>query len=174
MTLALHVSTSHSQNQAPDFTLKDLNGDHFSLSDFRGRTVLLDFFATWCTACIQEIPHLKTLIKNYPNSTLVVISISVDFPNVDDSVIRSFVRDHGITWTVARDTVGVAYKYEVFDIPTQIFVDQEGKMRSRLIGLTESDVLQSKIQLIIPEFTIPAMTMVLALTATSIVFRKRR
>jgi len=174
MILTLHFNTSNGQNQAPDFTLNDLNGTRFSLSDFRGRIVLLDFFATWCPPCIQEIYHLKTLIKNFPNSTLVVVSISLDLPNVDDSVIRSFVRDNGIAWTVARDTGGVANKYEVFDIPTLLFVDQEGKMRSRFIGLTESDVLQSKIQLMIPEFTMPAIIMALVLTATFVAIRKRQ
>jgi len=174
MALALHVSTSYGQNQAPDFTLTDLNGVRFSLSDYRGRIVLLDFFATWCRPCIDEIPHLITLTKTYPNSTLVIISISLDFPNVDNSVVRTFAKDMGITWTVARDTAGVANKYEVFDIPTLIFVDQEGNIRSRYIGLTESDALRSKIQLIIPEFVMPTAMMTLALAATLIVIRKRQ
>ncbi len=174
MTLTLQVSKSYGQSQAPDFTLSDLNGARFSLSDFRGKIVLLDFFATWCPGCIQEIYHLKTLTKLFPNNTLAIISISEDFPSVDDPTLRAFVRDHAITWTVARDTAGVGYQYEVFEYPTLILIYQEGRLGTRYVGLVEGEVLQSKIQLMIPEFTIPAITMALALTATFIMVRRRQ
>lgn len=172
--LASEASTSYGQMPAPNFTLKDLNGFRFSLSDFRGRIVLLDFFATWCRPCKEEVPHLKSLTKTYPNSTLVLISISVDAPFVDDSVVRAFVKEYGITWTVARDTDGVGYKYEVFEIPTLILVDQEGDIRSRHVGLTDSETLQSRIEVIIPEFQTPAMITAFLLAAVAVLIRRKR
>ncbi len=172
--LAGQASTSHQQTPAPNFTLKDLNGFQFSLTDFKGKIVLLDFFATWCKPCKEEVPHLKALAKIYPNSTLVLISVSLDAPFVADSVVRAFVKETEITWTVARDTDSVQYKYQVFEIPTLILVDQEGNIRSTYIGVTDSETLRSRIEVIIPEFQIPTMAMASALAAVAVMIRRKR
>lgn len=123
---------------------------------------MIDFFATWCRPCREEIAHLKELTTTYPKDTLVIVSISVDPIYDTESVLRGFIAEHRITWIVARDTTGVANRYQVVVIPTLVLIDQTGYIQSRYEGLTEKQVLQSKIEVIIPEFSAPAM--ILALT----------
>jgi len=172
--VVLGLSPSYGQSAAPDFTLSDLNGVRFSLSDFKGRIVLIDFFATWCRPCREEILHLKALTTLYPNDTFVIISITVDPVHDTNSVLRSFAKQYEMTWIIARDTAGVANKYKVVVIPTLILIDQAGYMQSRYEGLTEKEVLQSKIEVIIPEFKMPAMILAFTVAIALFVFCRKK
>jgi len=135
---------------ASNFTLEDIDGNIFSLSDFRGKIVLLDFFATWCNPCKAEIVHLKTVHDMF-REDLVIISISID--PIYDSVdrLRQFREDFNITWTLARDMADVAQDYNVGIIPTLYIIDQEGYIRYHHVGETEASILIEEIS-IIPEF----------------------
>jgi len=162
MLIILAVSPSHGQAVAPDFTLTDINGRRFSLSDFKGRIVLIDFFATWCRTCQEEMPHLKALSNRYRNDTLVIISIDID-PILDTELdVRKWIQKYELDWIVvppSTDSAGVANKYQVTELPTLILVDQEGLVRGRYVGVTEEEVLRSKVEVIIPEFgTVPLVT----------------
>jgi len=77
--------------QAQDFSAYDMNGKKISLSDFKGKVVLVDVWATWCGPCVQEIPHLKELEKAYHNKDLVVMSISID-PATDQQKWVNYVK----------------------------------------------------------------------------------
>lgn len=145
LTLAGPVDTL-GQTVATDFALKDIDGKQFSLSDFRGRIILLDFFATWCGPCKEEMPQLRTLSNLYKNDRLVIVSITVDPAHDTESTLRTFVKDHGITWTVARDIAGVTGKYGVNTIPTLVLIDQSGYVKNRRVGITSSGELQTMIE----------------------------
>jgi peroxiredoxin len=145
LTLSV-VNTSYGQTAAPDFTLTDIKGTHFTLSDFRGRIVLLDFFATWCDPCKAEIPHLQALWKTYQTDVLMIISIGVDTTHDTVSMLTDFAKENGMTWTVARDTSDVTRKYGVTAIPTLVLIDQTGNIKSQFMGLTEKETLQAKIE----------------------------
>jgi peroxiredoxin len=133
------------KEQAPNFTLVDINGEHFTLSDHLGKVVLLDFFATWCGPCISEIEHLKSLHNEYSQGQLVIFSISVD-PNSDTvQILQHFTQQNEIAWTVARDTANVADKYGVFPIPHLVLVDVQGYRIHDHIGLTRETTLRSEI-----------------------------
>jgi peroxiredoxin len=145
---------------APDFTLTDIDENVFSLSDFRGKVVLLDFFATWCGPCRAEMPHLKALNEKF-GEELVIISISVD-PNYDSvERLKSFRQDYNITWTLARDTTNVQAQYNVTAIPTLYIIDQNGYVRFHHVGLTEEDALTTEISQIVPEFPTSLTTIIL-------------
>jgi len=135
---------------ANDFTLTDIDGNAFSLSGYRGKVVLLDFFATWCGPCRSEIPDLKALVELY-GENLVIISISVD-PNYDTvSRLKQFKTDYGMTWRIARDTAGVSDNYGIQYIPTLFIIDQEGYVRYKHVGLTEASILSNELDdLILP------------------------
>jgi len=140
------------KEKAPNFTLVDINGEQFSLSDHLGKVVLLDFFTTWCGPCIIEIEHLKGLYDEYSPDQLVILSISVD-PYTDTvQILQNFVQQNKeMTWAVARDTDNVAYKYGVSPIPHLVIVDAEGYKRHSHIGLTSESTLGTEIDSLVSE-----------------------
>ena len=133
------------KEQAPNFTLVDIKGEQFTLSNHLGKVVLLDFFATWCGPCITEIEHLKNLHNEYSQDQLVILSISVD-PNTDTvQILQHFTQQNEIAWTVARDTTDIADKYGVYFIPHLVLVDIQGYRIHDHIGLTRETTLRSEI-----------------------------
>jgi peroxiredoxin len=151
IVLALGADPVVGKEKAPNFTLVDINGEQFSLSDHLGKVVLLDFFTTWCGPCIFEIEHLKGLYDEYSPDQFVILSISVD-PYTDTvQGLQSFAQLNEMTWTVARDTDNVAYKYGVSPIPHLVIVDAEGYKRHNHIGLTAESTLGSEIDSLVSE-----------------------
>jgi len=171
------------KEKSPNFTLVDINGEQFSLSDHLGKVVLLDFFTTWCGPCIFEIEHLKGLYNEYSPDQLVILSISVD-PYTDTvQILQNFAQQNEMTWTVARDTDNIAYRYGVSPIPHLVIVDAEGYKRHNHIGLTAESTLGSEIDSLLSEIgnsdsngnpdtgqTEPPYTLIAAIGVVVIVF----
>lgn len=130
----------------PDFTLTDIDGNEFSLSDYHGTVVLLDFFAIRCPPSVEEILHLKSLYEQF-GEDLVIISISSP---EDEEVLRDFREEHGIEWMIANDTANVFGLYIVQYIPTLFIIDQSGYIRYTHVGLTEASVLSQEIEVLLP------------------------
>jgi thiol-disulfide isomerase/thioredoxin len=105
-------------------------------SEFRGKAVILDFFATWCTPCIQQIPHLAEIHEKYDSSDVVILSIGSSTDTADD--LEQFKEEHDMSWKVARDTVGTFDKYSVQYIPKLVILDQEGSVNYEHEGVTST------------------------------------
>jgi peroxiredoxin len=148
---ALGADPVAGKEKAPNFTLVDINGEQFSLSDHLGKIVLLDFFTTWCGPCIFEIEHLKGLYNEYSPDQFVILSISVDQYTDTIPILQSFAQQNEMTWTVARDTDNVASKYGVSPIPHLVIVDAEGYKRHNHIGLTAESTFRSEIDSLLSE-----------------------
>ena len=112
-------------------------------SEFNGKVVVVDCFATWCQPCLEEIPHLAEVNEKYSSSEVVVISVGSSGDS--DTELRQFKKDYSMTWMVARDTVGVFDRYEVQYIPTLVIIDQNGNVDFRNEGLTDASILSSNI-----------------------------
>jgi thiol-disulfide isomerase/thioredoxin len=151
IVFALGADPVVGKEKAPNFTLVDINGKQFSLSDHLGKVVLLDFFATWCGPCIMEIEHLKGLYEEYSPEQLVILSISVDPYTDTTQILQVFAQQNEMIWTVTRDTDNVAYKYAVSPIPHLVIVDTEGYKRHSHIGLTAESTLRSEIDSLVSE-----------------------
>ena len=151
IVFALGADPVIGKEKAPNFTLVDINGEQFSLSDYLGKVVLLDFFATWCGPCILEFEHLEGLYDEYSPDQLVILSISVDPYSDTVQILQNFAQQNEMIWTVARDTDNVAYKYGVSPIPHLVIVDAEGYKRHSHIGLTAESTLASEIDSLLSE-----------------------
>ena len=112
-------------------------------SEFRGKVVVVDCFATWCEPCKMQFPYLRQIYDSYNHSEVVVISVG----SSGDSALklREFKRDFNMTWLVAHDTVGVFDKYGVTAIPKLIILDQSGNIYYQHEGVTDATTLSAKI-----------------------------
>jgi peroxiredoxin len=123
---------------APDFTLKDLEGESYTLSELKGKVVLLDFWATWCKPCIISIPHLNELNLRFQEEEFFVLGISVDRYKSKSSLKR-FVKKYEINYPILADKSGkVAARYRAFALPTSFLINGEGKIAKRILGSNPS------------------------------------
>jgi len=134
---------------APSFTLHDLNGNKVSLSDYKDKVVILDFWATWCPPCIKEIPHFIELYNEYKNQGLVIVGISVDQAGV--GVVKAFNRKYKINYPIlmADNQVSIAYG-NITGIPTTFVIDQAGMIRRMYVGYRDKTVFEEDIKELLP------------------------
>ena len=132
---------------APDFTLRDLNGDNVSLKKYRGKIVLLDFWATWCPPCRLSIPELVELQKKYRGEGVVVLGISMDDPEMfPDKYILAFKEAFKMNYTILRADQKVAMDYfgtANMAIPTLFVINREGKLTDKIVGYAPGAVENS-------------------------------
>lgn len=130
--------------QAPDFSLSDIDGNEFNLSDYRGKVVVLDLMATWCGPCKTEMDHLKTIFNKYNSSEVIIISIGIDSDESNEE-LQAFKEDYGDDWIFARDTDNVGGKYNADAIPTIVIIDKNGRVAFEQVGVTSSSLLIEEI-----------------------------
>ena len=117
---------------APDFQLKNLEGQSVSLSDFKGSPVLLNFWSTSCPPCVSEMPFLQEIYNEWSGKGLILLAIAQgDSP----SNVTVFMQDNGLSLPVLLDTqLSVGQRYNVMAIPTTLFIDREGIIQEKVIG----------------------------------------
>ncbi len=118
--------------QAPDFEFRTLNGESRRLSEYRGRPVILDFWATWCGPCLREIPYLNRLQENAATNDLVVLGLSDE----DEGVLREFVEREGVSYRIghlSRNALPEPYT-DIRGLPTTLFLDGRGVLREITVG----------------------------------------
>jgi thiol-disulfide isomerase/thioredoxin len=127
-----------------------VGGGSLTLSDLRGKVVILDFMATWCGPCATEIEHLKTVRNQYSSSNVVIVSVDVD-PSETDPLLISYANEKGITWTIVRDVSDVSSQpgYDVSGIPTIVILDQNGFITYRNVGVAPSSALIGEINALV-------------------------
>ncbi|MGG0413917.1 redoxin domain-containing protein [Peribacillus simplex] len=119
--------------KAPNFSLKTLDGKQVELSDYKGKKVMLNFWATWCPPCKKEMPDMEKYTQQ-AGDDVVVLAVNID-PEND---VQSFVDDNGITFTIPLDSQSaknpVNERYKILSIPTTYFIDKEGVIRNKVIS----------------------------------------
>ncbi|MEA2081379.1 MAG: TlpA disulfide reductase family protein [Elusimicrobiota bacterium] len=127
-----------------DFTVPLINGRSFSLSSFRGKVVLIDFWATWCGPCVYEIPGFINLKNKYGRDGFEIIGFSVDR---DKAAAVNFARAKGMNYPVAFADAELQQKYGgIRAIPTTFLIDREGRIAEKIVGAHEESFFDKKIK----------------------------
>lgn len=134
-----------------DFTLKDQYGNEHTLSDYKGKTVFLNFWATWCPPCRAEMPYIEELYKEYNSNEDEVVILGVASPNLGDEgtedYIKKFLDKEGFTFPVVFDEGGtMMYKYGMGSLPSTLIIDKEGYISLYYPGAMDKDTMKRLIE----------------------------
>jgi len=134
---------------APDFTLADSTGASVRLSSYKGKVVLLDFWATWCHGCKTEIPWYVEFVHKYKGRGLAAIGVSMD----DDGwkSVKPFLNEHRINYPVVIGSKALGKQYIVEQMPVTLLIDQTGKIAESHAGIVDRDAFEADIRLLLDE-----------------------
>ena len=131
------------QSVAPDFDLPQLDGPNLRLSSFRGKVVLLDFWATWCVPCREETPHFVELQQKYA-SDLQIIGVSMDDT---PEPVRTFYQQFHMNYPVVMGNAKTGEAYGgVLGLPIAFLIDRDGRIRKKHMGATKPETFENEIK----------------------------
>jgi thiol-disulfide isomerase/thioredoxin len=140
------VAADNIGKAAPDFELQSLDGKTVKLSDFKGRPVLINFWATWCGPCKIEMPWFIELKKKYEGQGFEIIGIAME--DTETEKIQEFVNKMGVNYTILRGKNAVADAYgDVQGLPTSFYLDREGKIVAQHAGLVSKSIIEEDVRL---------------------------
>ena len=132
---------------APDFTLESLSGDPITLTDLRGKVVVLNFWASWCTPCRAEMPALNAVYEKFRDQGLVVLGVNTTYQD-DETAARAAIQEWGLTFPIVLDRdSATGHRYHIQAMPTTFFVGRDGVIADMVFGGPMSEALiASKIE----------------------------
>lgn len=143
--ITLPIITTGQSNKAPALALKDLRGRALRLSDYKGKIVLLNFWATWCPPCRAEMPDLIKMQREYRSKGLQVIGIT--YPPQEIGEVRQFVKQLGVNYPIALGTKETKTLFdETETLPLTVIIDREGYVRERIEGILLPEEFEQKIK----------------------------
>ena len=120
-------------NPAPDFTLTDMHGQEVALSQFRGKVVILNFWATWCPPCREEMPSMERLYRDYESKGLVMLAVNVE--ENGKKMVGQFLQKTPYSFPILLDSDSIAQNaYGVFRFPESFIIDRNGVVVEKIIG----------------------------------------
>lgn len=148
----------HDRMPAPDFILKDAGGKTVRLSDYRGRVVLLDFWATKCGGCVEEIPWFIEIARKSAGKGLTTVGVSEDIaysnlkgPEEAWALVKTFVRDRKVPYTILMGDDAVTKSYGIMALPLTYLVDRRGRVAAQYTGLVDRADLETNVQTLLTE-----------------------
>ncbi|KOP67828.1 alkyl hydroperoxide reductase [Bacillus sp. FJAT-18019] len=128
--------------RAPDFTLMNQNGQEVKLSDYRGQTVFLNFWASWCPPCKVEMPYMQDFYINHQNEEVIILAVNMTHLEKSASEVDSFIKKNGLTFPVLYDQNGDStHRYEVVAYPTTYVISPDGTISERFQGAIDEDLM---------------------------------
>jgi thiol-disulfide isomerase/thioredoxin len=144
------AETEAKGSEAPDFTVYDLEGNAYKLSDFRGKPVLLNFWASWCGPCQMEMPDFQKFYETHGDKVNFVIVNLTDGQQETVESASAFIAEKGYTFPVYYDTdIDAAMKYGVSAVPVSYFIDAEGRFVAWAQGAMDADMLQQGMDMLL-------------------------
>ena len=136
-------SPSDSKELVPNFTLKLMSGKNFNSSDYKGKPILVNFFASWCLPCREEMPVLEKIVKEYEPKGVVFLGIAVDDTEVK---MKDFIEKYGVTFPVGLDkTSAIQKSFGIYGIPTTYFIDKQGVINYSHSGSVTEELLHHEL-----------------------------
>ncbi|WAA10792.1 redoxin domain-containing protein [Fervidibacillus albus] len=132
---------------APDFELPTLDGQFVRLSDYRGKKVIVNFWASWCPPCQSEMPHIQAFYEQQDKGEIEILAVNLT--NKDDGIheVQSFVSDYGLTFPIPLDEDGNVGKiYPSVSIPTSYFIDSNGIIRGKIVGPMDQETMEKMVK----------------------------
>ncbi|MCM3113099.1 peroxiredoxin family protein [Lederbergia lenta] len=138
-------------NEPPDFELETMDGQAVKLSDYKGKKVILNFWATWCPPCKAEMPHMQNYYNTNASEENVEI-IAVNLTNAEKGLnknekISNFIKEYGLTFPIPLDEEGeIGNKYQTLTIPTTYMIDTNGLIHKKIVGPMDEEMIGKLVQ----------------------------
>ena len=143
------VTPAKARKKTPAFTLKDVNGRPVRLSDYKGKVVVLDFWATWCTGCKVEIPWFMEFQTKFKSEGLETIGVAMDEEGWDK--VRPYVNEHPFNYPIVAGDAAMAKKFKIAGLPLTILIDRNGRIVDTHAGVVEKDAWEQEVRALLQE-----------------------
>lgn len=129
---------------APDFELTNLDGGTVKLSDYRGKKVILNLWATWCPPCQAEMPHMQNFYEKNKDNGIEILAVNLTSMDNGQATIKLFVDDFGLTFPIPLDEDGeIGRQYQAVTIPTSYMIDTEGVISKKIVGPMDEAMMEN-------------------------------
>ena len=127
--------------------MKTLDGETVRLSDYVGKKVILNFWATWCPSCKTEVPHMQKVYEEYKNQGVEILAVNVTNQDKGKEAVAQFVKEHGLTFEILLDEEGsVGSKYQILTLPTSYMIDTKGNIVETIVGPMDEALMKELIK----------------------------
>ena len=145
------IENEQNEEKAIDFTLKDQYGNEHTLSEYKGKTIFLNFWATWCPPCREEMPDIEEIYNEYGKNNNDIIVLGVAAPNLgregSEEEIVNFLSENNYTFPVVMDFGGeLVYKYDIVVFPSTFIINEDGEIVHKIVGAMDKESMQRLIQ----------------------------
>ncbi len=130
-------------DQAPNFTLTTLTGEEVTLSEYQGKNVILNFWATWCPPCKAEMPHMQNYYEDIASdSNVEILAVNLTSDDVGLDKVEAFVNDYALSFPIPLDEDGeVGTLYQAITIPTSYIIDTNGTIQNKIVGPMDEQMM---------------------------------
>ncbi|SEM54308.1 Peroxiredoxin [Mesobacillus persicus] len=129
---------------APDFELTTPDGETVKLSDYQGKKVILNFWATWCPPCKAEMPHMQDFYEKNKENDIEILAVNLTNMDKGQAAIEEFVTDYGLTFEIPLDEDGsIGMQYQAFSIPTSYMIDTNGVITKKIVGPMDGAMMEN-------------------------------
>lgn len=144
------LQPTNERKTAPELNLRDSSGNVINLKSYRGKIVVLDFWATWCHGCKEEIPWFAEFQRKYGTRGVSVVGVSLD--DEGWKVVKPFMQSAAISYTIILGNQATAKEYEIVNMPDTFLIDRNGRIAAKYAGLVSRDDVEANLRKMLAEW----------------------